>query len=150
MGAWKQCNHVKRVFGNSYSGLVTISPVKDLLFLSKCTTFSSNRTERGATISRKEPADVQVMLWELEEHALISWGSVIWSWGASAFFGTDWISAAQMHGCGVATAFSGSDSTNKQSVSQERQRCLRDSLANLSLTSLEREKGSKLDLYLCF
>lgn len=58
--------------------------------------------------------------------------------------------AAQTHGCGAVTALSGLDSANKQSVSQERQRYLRDSPANLSLTSLEREEGSKLDLYLCF
>lgn len=83
-GWWSQCNHVKQVFGNSYSGPVTISPVTDLLFISKCTTFSSNRTKCGATIWREEPADVQVMLWELEEHALITWGSVMVGAGVRA------------------------------------------------------------------
>lgn len=32
----------------------------------------------------KEPADVQVMLWDLEEHALITWGSVMVGAGVRA------------------------------------------------------------------
>lgn len=87
-------------------------------------------------------------------------------WGVTACFPSqeDICKSLQLHSHTVqSAALLGPASTNKQSVSQERQRGLRGSLANLSLTSLERQRGrererggetggkrGKLDLYLCF
>lgn len=46
-------------------------------FVWKCTIFTSNCTNRAATAPRKEPVDVRVPLWDLDERALITRESVM-------------------------------------------------------------------------
>lgn len=88
---WKYCNHVKPVFENSYSGLVTISPVKDFFICLKMYNSHTKLHQLWSDNSKKRTC-------RCASHTLRRRRTCIDnprvcdgdSWGASACFGTGW------------------------------------------------------------